>query len=134
MLNVKIQEQKKKSDFFEDKKTKEFKTIYESKQLDSPIASSKIQTKNQCNDSMEKHKKTSSFLLKKCVFKNEIVSFAKTNNIEMNDIYSRLTSEIDLHEKWILDFQNSKKLFNENIFQIFEKMICNFFYFDIKVR
>lgn len=107
------------------KQTNELKDI-------SPRISPKTSIRKHLPESVEKKKKTSTGILKNCIFQSDR-TVTNNNNKEMNDIYSRLTSEIELHEKWVLDFQNSKKSFNDKIFQIFEKMICSFFDFEIKV-
>ena len=57
----------------------------------------------------------------------------RQEEFQMTKLYAILTSEIELHQKWVLKFQNSQTQFLDSIFEKFKTLIQSYFKFELKV-
>lgn len=77
-------------------------------------------------------KKSVFFPKKKCIFTDNAHQ-PNSKDSETLELYKCLRSEIELHEKWIDNFQSSRENVVESIFEMFKKLITENLDFDMKV-
>lgn len=97
------------------------------------ISSNNLPTKSEV-EIREKLKVDSFLTSKKHCFYTNRASLLENGQLEMNELYKRLAFEIDLHEKWIKNYQEVSKFLHEMLFDKFKEILLEFFKFEIKVR